>query len=118
MQKIKTILSPVSWLPVPLPYDWMSSYDLLWANAKVGGGYSEKNTFIGVTIMDKYYPEGPIPQYYAVTGFFKLPLLIMILLVAAIVLGIDYIARKGKIPLLFWFTIFPSLFYLNRWSDM
>ena len=111
MQHIKSKYNWLNGLPVPLPYDYLSGFDLLWQNAAIGGGFGNKNTLIGIRFLDRYYSVGPVHDYYLVVGAFKIPLLTQLLLLGALILGLAWVKRYRKIPGLFWFIVLPCIYF-------
>lgn len=72
--------------PVPLPYHFVSGFDLLKYNAELGGGITDAHSFVGVYFNQHYYPRGPVWYYYGFVFMYKWPLLCWALLIWAAVL--------------------------------
>ncbi len=98
-------------IPVPLPFDFVSGFDFLKYNAELGGGPAYENSFIGVDILGKWFPRGPVWYYYIVTFFYKLPLLTWLLLIALFAL---IVRNRNRLQLLITTHIYiwlPGFFF-------
>jgi hypothetical protein len=86
-QAFKQLAARLSWfnvVPVPLPYDYVTAFDMLQLHKEQGGGPIPQHTFSGVSILGRYYTVGPVWYYYLVSGGLKVPLFFMLLMVAAL----------------------------------
>lgn len=101
----------VSWLPVvPLPYDYVSAFDLLKYHAELGGGPKNENTFVGVSILNNFYQRGPVWYYYLAAFWLKLPVLTLLLLATSTILFFLRFSIKRCWDYLFIWL--PPLFFL------
>jgi hypothetical protein len=69
-----------------LPSDYISSFDRLLYNAAQGGGPTYEQTYPGVNILGRYFVSGPVWYYYVAGLLFKMPLLVISLMITAIVM--------------------------------
>jgi hypothetical protein len=109
-QKLATTLKWAGDFPVPLPYDFVSAYDLLSHNAEKGGGGQFDHSFEGVSIFQEYKNKGPVWYYYFIHFLFKTPIILQLGLLLA---GIAVFRKRGKKFALLkygWIWI-PPLFY-------
>jgi hypothetical protein len=104
---IQQNLSFIGWLPIPLPYTYLQSLDMLQYHAQLGG--SSTNTYPGVYILGNFTLNGNFWYYYIVALFFKFPISILIFISTGIILSIKYFK---KIFATYWIIIIPILFYL------
>lgn len=86
MQQLKQSLHGIAGWPVPLPYDYLSAFDLLRYHGDLGGAPHPDNTYGGVSVLGHYYNKGPVWYYYLVSFGVKLPLLTLLLLATALLL--------------------------------
>lgn len=104
---IQTNLSFIGWLPIPLPYNYLQSIDMLQYHAQIGG--SPNNTYPGVYILGNYTLTGNFWYYYIAASIFKFPISILVFICVGIFLGIIYFK---KIFYTYWIIIIPIIFYL------
>jgi hypothetical protein len=110
MQHLKQSLSSIANWPVPLPYDYVSAFDLLRFHADLGGAPHPDNTYGGVSVLGLFSVRGPVWYYYLVSFAVKLPLLTLALLITALLMW----GRSGQaISLLqrHLFVWLPALFF-------
>jgi hypothetical protein len=110
MQQLKQSLQGIAAWPVPLPYDYVSAFDLLRYHGDLGGAPHPDNTYGGVSVLGHYYTRGPVWYYYLVSFGVKLPLLMLLLLVTALLLwwrsGRAWVLLKRHL-----FVWLPPLFF-------
>ncbi len=109
-RNLKQNFNVVSGVPVPLPFDYVSGFDLLLYNSEKGGGPEDENSFIGVVILGKYFVKGPVWYYYFVNFYYKTPLLIILLMITSVAL---FVKHKNKASALLnnIFIWWPPLFF-------
>lgn len=96
-QQLAAKLQAFSSWPVPLPYHYVSGFDLLKFNEELGGGANDINSFIGVYFNGEYFTRGPVWYYYAYVFVYKWPLACWALLVAAL-----WLLRKHLLSVQHW----------------
>jgi hypothetical protein len=80
-------------IPLPLPADYISGFDKLLHNAAQGGGPAYEQTYPGVNVLGRYFANGPVWYYYLAGLVFKMPLLVISLMIAAVVMLVKRNAR-------------------------
>lgn len=100
----------INQIPVPVPSNYIASLDLLQYHAEIGAGTPE-SSYPGVFINGKLKHKGGFWYYYLFTGLFKIPVAILLLIVA----GIATLLFKFRIVALHsekyvWF-LFPAFFF-------
>jgi hypothetical protein len=114
-QKIKmfqTNYPLLSSIPIPVPFHYISSYDLLLRNAAVGGGYTEENSYHGAYLNGEYKNIGGFKNYYVFMFFYKTTPMLLLALVGATLLAM---ANKNivRLKLQKWaFVWLPTLGFL------
>lgn len=97
-------------LPVPLPYSWVQSLDMLQFQSQVGGGTASSN-YPGVYLLGEYKNKGGFWYYYLVMVWYKMPPGSLILILAgSFVLMLKMKADAARAR--FQFLIIALLYYL------
>ncbi|HSC53032.1 MAG TPA: glycosyltransferase family 39 protein [Phnomibacter sp.] len=109
MVALKQNLSAISNWPVPLPYDYVSAFDLLKYHGDLGGAPHPHNTYAGISILGRYYQYGPVWYYYIAAFIIKLPIIILLMLGIAATIFL----RSNKVAILkkYLFIWVPFLFF-------
>lgn len=98
----------LSWLPVPLPYSYVQSIDLLQYHAQLGG--SIDNTYTGVYLLSKTNLLGGFWYYYFVTAFYKFPVSILILVLVGL---IWFVLKFRRINFSWYILIVPIIYFFG-----
>ena len=109
LQSLQKNLQFISWVPVPLPESYVQSIDMIKAHADIGAGKPE-STFNGVYLFGVLNQVKGWWYYYLVMIWYKLPIGILILLIAALPL----LALKFKMHAFkekYLFLILPIVFF-------
>lgn len=109
-QHLVQALQPIRHWLVPLPYDYVSGFDLLQYNAERGGGPYPYYSFVGVNILGKYFSKGPVWYYYIVSLWWKLPALVLISVGAAL-LWWWRSRQRWLYTRRYWFVWMPALVF-------
>lgn len=83
-QQLAAMLSSFSQWPVPLPYGFVSGFDLLKYNEQLGGGNGPIYSFLGVYFNETYFARGPVWYYYGFVFMYKWPLYAWAMLLLAV----------------------------------
>ncbi len=95
-------------VPIPLPHNYIDALDLLQYHKEIGAGTPE-SSYPGVVIGDKTKYKGGFWYYYLYTGFFKIPVAILLILIFGIFQFLYPGSRLRSFHL--WF-ILPAFFFL------
>lgn len=102
----------LSSIPLPVPFPYISSYDLLLRNAGKGGGHTNEHSFHGVFLNGKYQSTSSFGDYYGWHFLYKsTPLLLLSLAGGFILLCLKKSLFLSRLKT--WsFIWLPPLFFL------
>jgi hypothetical protein len=97
-------------IPIPVPENYINALDLLNYHAEIGAGKPE-STYPGVFINGQIKQKDGFWYYYIVVGLFKIPIAILLLMIATAVTALlNYRSVISRIGEYIWF-LFPTLFF-------
>lgn len=96
-------------IPVPVPANYVASLDLLLYHAEIGAGKLE-SSYPGVFVNGNLKHHGGFWYYYLFTGFYKIPISILLLVVIGIVTLLLRLRYLRIIKEYIWF-VWPALFF-------
>jgi hypothetical protein len=94
-------------IPLPLPHNYVDALDLLQYHKEIGAGTPE-SSYPGVVIGDKIKYKGGYWYYYLYTGFFKIPVAILVLMVIGL---FSLLLKRFKFSKAHWWYIIPAIFF-------
>jgi hypothetical protein len=110
-QSIQSLLSPLNFLPIPLPYPYLEGLDLVSLRERTGFGFGR------IYLLGLLSHEGFV-GYYLIAFLFKVPIAIQLMCLLVILSHMEHWKRDGfrraelfmLMPILF-FTIYFNFFY-------
>jgi len=95
-------------IPIPLPANYIQSVDLLQYHAEIGAGKIE-SSYPGVFVNGMLKRKGGFWYYYLFTGFYKIPVSILLLFATGIVM---FFLRVRSIQLRHYiWIVWPAMFF-------
>lgn len=102
----------INHIPIPVPSNYIASLDLLQYHAEIGAGTPE-SSYPGVFINGELKHKGGFWYYYLFSGLFKIPVSILLLIVAGVVtLLFNFRIVVRQLEKYVWF-LFPALFFFS-----
>lgn len=109
LRNMQETFSFLHWFPVPFPYAYVQSIDMIKSHSEIGAG-TPFSTLNGVYLFGELRLKGGFWYYYIVLFFYKTPIGTMLLLAASFIL----FAKKFKASAFgrqYMFIVIPALFY-------
>lgn len=99
----------ISKIPVPLPENYVVALDLLQYHKEIGAGNPE-SSYPGVFVNGITRHHSGFWYYYLYVGFYKIPISILVLLLAGIMISVVQFRRKAFFERYLWFA-WPAAFF-------
>jgi hypothetical protein len=109
LRNLQQTFSFLYWLPVPFPYGYVQSIDMIKAHAEIGAG-TPFSTLNGVYLFGELRQKSGFWYYYIVLFFYKMPIGTMLLFVACVPL----LLKKFNVRAFtrqYMFLLIPAAFY-------
>jgi hypothetical protein len=101
----------INHIPIPVPENFIVALDLLQYHKEIGAGTSE-SSYPGIFVNGKTKYQDGFWYYYLYVGFYKIPVAILLLLVAGLITLVVTFKRKTFFEKHIWYALPAAFFFI------